>query len=215
MLPWSKRRPDLPFPKDTPLQSVRYVVLDTELTSLDNRTNRLLSVGAIAMNGARILMGEQFYRVANPGVVVPEQSIVIHKLRPADIQNGEPMGKVLADLQGFIAGAVLVGHFAEIDMKVLRKELAALGSELANPALCTARIQRWIVQKQRYSEDQFHRLEQVNLAALAKLYKIEVAEAHHALDDAFVTARLWQKMTYEVEKLGVTTIGQLLKIGGL
>jgi len=33
------------FSKDTPLHDVRYAVLDTELTSLDTRSNRLLDRG--------------------------------------------------------------------------------------------------------------------------------------------------------------------------
>jgi DNA polymerase III epsilon subunit-like protein len=57
--------------KDTALDSLRYVVLDTELTSLDQRTNRLLSIGAIAMHGPSIQLGNQFYREVNPGVSIP------------------------------------------------------------------------------------------------------------------------------------------------
>jgi DNA polymerase III epsilon subunit-like protein len=33
------------FPPDTPVRSQRNVVLDTELTSLDKRSNRILSIG--------------------------------------------------------------------------------------------------------------------------------------------------------------------------
>ena len=33
----------------------------------------------------------------------------------------------------------------------------------------------------------------ISLAALAKIYDLDFHEAHHALEDAFVTARLWQK----------------------
>jgi len=49
------------FPKETPLPEVPFAVVDTELTSLDTRTNRLLSIGAIAMDGSKIRMAEQFY----------------------------------------------------------------------------------------------------------------------------------------------------------
>jgi len=51
---------DGPFSRDTPLRDVRYAVLDTELTSLDTRSNRLLSIGAIAMDGSKIRMADQF-----------------------------------------------------------------------------------------------------------------------------------------------------------
>ncbi len=52
---------DARFSKDTPLGEVRYAVVDTELTSLNTKSNRLLSIGAIAMDGAKIRMAEQFY----------------------------------------------------------------------------------------------------------------------------------------------------------
>ncbi|HVZ17092.1 MAG TPA: 3'-5' exonuclease [Terriglobales bacterium] len=215
-LRWFQRESRLSLiPKDTPLAEVRFVVLDTELTSLDARTNRLLSLGAIAMNGARILIGEQFYRVVNPGVEVPEEGVLIHKLRPTDVEQGQSPKNVLQEFREFAQNSLLVGHFAAIDMKVLRKELAQSGEELPNPAICTARVHRWIVQQQRYSEDQFHKLENVDLATLARVYGIEVSEAHHAFDDAFVTARLWQKLLHELEKSGIHNYGQLLKVGGI
>ena len=202
-----------PFPLDTLLHSIRYVVLDTEFTSLDRRSNRLLSVGAVTMQGPSIGMGEQFYRVLNPGVDLPPSAILVHKLRPTDIQQGEPPAKVLADLRSYIADAVLVGHFVKLDVDLLRRELRATEHSLDNPVVCTAQVYRWLLQKGRYSEDLAQRLESVDLASLAKIYNIEFREAHHALDDAFVTARLWQKLIYELKSHGVTTLADLLKIG--
>ena len=204
--------PDL-YPPDTPIRSVRYVVLDTEFSSREQRSNRLLSVGAITMEGARIRMGEQFYRVLNPGVDVPANTVVVHQLRPSDIELGDPPLQVLAELRDYIAGAVLVGHFIKIDLDLLGKELRATEHSLENPFVCTAQVHRWLLRQERYSEDQFHRLENVNLASLAKIYNIECREAHHALDDAFVTARLWQKLIYQLEARGVRTLAHLLKIG--
>ena len=216
MLRWLKRRERQPaqssYPPDTPIRSVRYVVLDTEFTSLDRRANRLLSVGAVAMEGTSIRMGEQFYRVLNPGVEVPRSAVLVHKLRPRDVEQGEPPLQVLGELRDYIAGAVLVGHFIKLDVDLLRKELRATQHSLDNPAVCTAQIHRWLLRKGRYSEDLYHRLENVDLASLAKIYDIEFREAHHALDDAFVTARLWQKLIYRLETHGVRTLDKLLKI---
>ena len=216
MLRWLKHREGQPaqdvYPPDTPLRSIRYVVLDTEFTSLDRRANRLLSVGAVAMEGASIRMGEQFYRVLNPGVEVPKSTVLVHKLRPSDIEHGEPPFQVLAELRDYIAGAVLVGHFVKLDVDLLRKELRATEHSLDNPAVCTAQVHRWLLRKGRYSEDLYHRLENVDLASLAKIYEIEFREAHHALDDAFVTARLWQKLIYKLEAHSIRTLQDLLNI---
>jgi len=220
MLRWlkSRRNQELansPFTRDTPLDAVRYVILDTELTSVNSRSNRLLSVGAIAMDGAKIRIGEQFYREVNPGVPVAEASVLVHKLRPHDVADADPPRQVLADLQKFIAGAVLVGHFVKMDLKILRKELAGTEHELNNPGIDTARVQEWILRREPYSEDLPHRLENLDLLSLAKAYGLDFQEAHHALSDAFVTAEIWQKMIYVVQAKGIRKLGDLLRIGGV
>jgi DNA polymerase III alpha subunit (gram-positive type) len=80
MLRWLKselRRQELgraALPNHTTLDSLRYVVLDTELTSLDSRSNRLLSIGAIAMDGPKIRLKEQFYRIVDPRVPIPPEA---------------------------------------------------------------------------------------------------------------------------------------------
>lgn len=205
---------DSRFPKDTPLREVRYAVVDTELTSLDTRNNRLLSIGAIAMDGAKIRIADQFYRVVNPGVHVPAESVLIHKLRPNDVEQGVAPEQALGELREFVEGRVLVGHFVQIDVKALRKELGDQQHKLSNPAIDTAKAQRWILQNGPWREDLEQQLANVSLAALAKVYNLDFHEAHHALEDAFVTARLWQKLLAKLEAMKVTTLGDLLRVAG-
>ena len=209
------RRPprNTDFPPDTPVRSQRYVVLDTELTSLDKRSNRILSIGAIAMEGTKILVADQFYRVLNPAVTIPKESVLIHRLRPADVQHAEPLPQVFSALKKFTKGAVLVGHFVSLDVHALQKELGAHGHELDNPVIDTARVHRWILRHDRYTEDLPHRYEHVDLLSLAKAYNLPVQELHHALADAFLTAQLWQKLICAAEPLGLHTLGDLLRIG--
>ncbi|MBZ5725670.1 MAG: 3'-5' exonuclease [Acidobacteriia bacterium] len=197
--------------KNAPLDSLRYVVLDTELTSLDRRRNRLLSIGAIAMDGASIRLNEQFYRVVNPGVAVPGAGVLIHGLRPCDVENGEPMAQVLEELRSFLQGAVLVGHFVAIDLNVLRKEIGGAGHSLDNPAIDTARVHRWILRHTEHSESLGHQLETLDLPTVAASYHLDFEQAHHALDDAFLTARLWQKMIHTLQAMNTGTLGAVLR----
>jgi len=201
--------------KDTALDLLRYVVLDTELTSLDHRTNRLLSVGAIAMQGPSIQLGTQFYRVVNPSVPIPAETVVIHKLRSEDVVDGEPPAKCLDDLCQFIDGAVLIGHCVEIELKILAKEMSQTGHQFSNPAIDTARVHHWILRHGRYSEDLSAQLEKLDLTTLAKFYSVDVQDAHHALSDAFLTARVWQKMLYALQAKGVTSLRKLRRIAGI
>lgn len=187
-------------------------MLDTELTSLEHRTNRLLSVGAIAMQGTSILLGEQFYRVANPEVEIPGDSVVIHQLRSEDVANAEQISKTLEELRLFIRGAVLVGHFTHIDLKILRKELARGGRTLENLALDTARAHQWLLRHGSKAEDITLQLEKLDLESVVKAYGFDPGHAHHALGDAFLTAQLWQKMLIRLQKIGVKNLRGLLKI---
>jgi len=206
--------PDPNVSRETLLRDLRFAVVDTELTSLDSRSNRLLSIGAIAMDGSKIRMAEQFYRVVNPGVEVPAPSVLIHKLRPNDVEQGIPPLQALAELRQFVEGRVLVGHFVDIDLKALRKELGDEQHQLSNLAIDTARAHRWILQNGPWREDLVQQLENVSLEALAKAYDLDFHQAHHALEDAFVTARLWQKLLAKLQLMKVTRLGDLVRIAG-
>jgi DNA polymerase III subunit epsilon len=201
------------FREDARLDSLRYAVVDTELTSLDMRTNRVLSIGAIAMDGNRIRLGEQFYRVVNPGVPVPAETVLIHGLRPVDVMEGKPPEKAAGEFLEFAAGAALVGHFLATDLAALRKDMPETGGGLENPAIDTARVQRWLDQRRAANqEDRGHHVESCDLASLAKRYGLEHIEAHHALYDAFVTAQLWQRLMHDLETIGVRTLGEVTRI---
>lgn len=203
-----------PFPLEARLEALRYVVVDTELTSLESASNRILSIGAIAMDGPRIRVGEQFYRVVNPGIAVPVETILIHGLRPIDVEQGFSPAQTITEFLKFAEKAVLVGHFVGIDLAALRKELPSAAPRLDEPAVCTARVQRWLDQRRTaYAEDRGHHVENVDLASLAERHGIETGEPHHALSDAFQTAMLWQRLLPALEAQGVRTLGELLRIG--
>ena len=152
--------------------------------------------------------------MVNPGVPVPAESVVIHRLRSQDVEGGEPCAKALQDLCRFIQDAVLVGHFVSLDLKLLRKEMDGTGHELNNLAVDTARVHQWILRHQRYSDDLPMQLEKLDLTALATHYGLEVHDAHHALDDAFLTARVWQVMMHKAQAQGIRNLGDLLRIAG-
>jgi len=195
------------------LRDQRYVVVDTEFTSLQKDTNRLLSIGAVAMQGTTIHLGDQFYEVVNPRVPIPAETVVVHRLLPADVQHAEPAETALLAFKKFAEGAVLVGHFVSLDLHILRKELGGNGNELTNSAIDLAIIHRWILLHEHYTEDLDRRLEQMDMCSLANEYRVPVRDLHHALGDAYVTAQLWQKMIVRLERLGVQTIRDLLRIG--
>ena len=213
---WLKKKfnANVPVPlNDTSIQSLRYAIVDTELTSLDHRTNRLLSIGAILMQGPSIQLGQQFYRVVNSPVSIPAETVVIHKLRSEDIREGEKLEPVLDDFSRFVGGAVLVGHFVRIDWKVLQKEMQAFSLRLDHPIVDTARVHHWLLRRRLYREDLHVHLDAIDLASVARFYHLEVGGAHHALADAFLTAQIWQRMLPLLKQCGIESLRKLLRIG--
>lgn len=50
--------------------------------------------------------------------------------------------------------------------------------------------------------------------ALAKFYSLDVDNSHHALADAFLAARVWQKMIYTLRARGIDRLHKLLRVSG-
>jgi DNA polymerase-3 subunit epsilon len=196
-----------------PLGQSRFVVVDTEMTALGKRSNRLLALGAIAMQGPSILLGEQFYRLVNPGVPVPAAGVLVHKLRPDDVAGGRDPHEVLREFLRFAEGSVLVGHFLAFDLDLLKREMSDMGVRLEHPAVDTAKVYRWILERRHRGADLGHAGENLDLTTVAKAYQLEMQDAHHALDDAFLTARLWQRMLHDLASFKVETLGGLLRFG--
>lgn len=107
---------------------------------------------------------------------------------------------------------MVVGHFVHIDLKAMRKELGDEQYQLSNPAIDTARVHRWLLQNGPWQEDLERQMANISLAALAGIYHLDFHEAHHALEDAFMTARLWQKQISRLEGMKVRNLGELLRI---
>ena len=99
-----------------PIGQSRYVVMDTELTGLDVKKDSIVSVGAVAMVGGRIILGETFYEMVSPETALRSESIVVHGIMPSEVVGKPSIGAVLDDFLKFCEGAVVVGHFLSLDL---------------------------------------------------------------------------------------------------
>ena len=198
-----------------PIGQCRYVVVDTELTGLDIKKDSIVSIGAVAMTGGRIFLGETFYELLSPETALRSESVVVHGIMPSEVADKPLIGDVINDFIAFCEGAVVVGHFLSIDLSFLNKELMQhSGRKLRNPAVDTLHIHEWLRdyggEFGRHYRGMAHSIE---LSAMAKKYHIQVSEAHNALMDAFVTAQLFQRFLSFLPGLGVRTVKDLLSIG--
>jgi DNA polymerase-3 subunit epsilon len=198
----------------TPIPDVQYVVLDTELTGLDEKKDSIISVGAVRMHGGKIDLGDTFYRLVSPKTALSTQSVVIHEIMPSDVVEKPAIEAVLREFLNFCGNDVLVGHFISIDLGFINREMKRIyGEGIRNPALDTFSIHEWL-RKRKKSRDCFATpLAGYRLYDIVKCFGIPVNGAHNALMDAFTTAQLFQRFLPLLIEAGVKDIGDLLKLG--
>jgi DNA polymerase III subunit epsilon len=196
------------------LTEARYVVLDTELTGLDERKDDIISVGAVRMHGGRLEIGGAYHELVNPKTALDGRSVVIHGITPSQVEAQPPIDTVLDSFRSYIAGAVLVGHCLSIDLAFLNREARRLtGAPLGNPAVDTLSLYGWLRHRHTDHPALLTALPGLSLFDLAGAFEIPVEKGHTALGDAYITAQLFQRFLPLLAGAGVTHLPGLLRLG--
>ncbi len=192
--------------KDTPLQNLRFVVLDTETTGLNIKKDNLLSIGAIIIENQEIIINQSLELIVFNDTKVENEAILIHGILPTDSKEGKQAKIALEEFINFLGNSVIVAHHTGFDRAMLTKAIRVLypSFNFYNNDLDTAKMamkidnistDRQIVDRQKYTLD-----------ALCERYDIEVVERHTAWGDAFTTALLFLKLAAILEERGVNKL---------
>jgi DNA polymerase-3 subunit epsilon len=165
--------------------------------------DELVSLGAVRVVNGRVLTGETFERLINPGRGIPAATTRIHGIT-ADMVRDKPPPPVVVVTQfkGFVGDAVLVAYNAAFDMAFLQRGAKAAGISFSNPALDALLLSIYL------QED----ISDFSLTAAAARMGIEVAGHHTTLGDAMLTAAIFVKLLDLLEARAITTFGQALRI---
>jgi DNA polymerase III subunit epsilon len=198
------------------LNQTSYVFLDTELTGLNERTDSIISIGALKMAEGRIELGNTFYSLVKPNTksIMNGKSILIHTITPHEVSEERELPAVLSEFLQFCGRDVLVGHCVSIDLSFINKEMKqSLGFPLPNPILDTFTLYSWLWGKWASEPGFSLHPQQVDLYDIAKSFGIPFTGAHNALMDAFITAQVYQRFIPWLERSGVNHLEDLLRIG--
>lgn len=194
---------------DTP-----FVVLDTELTGLDERKDDIVSIGAVRMWGGRIELGGTFHELVNPKAALEARSVVIHGITPSQVEARPPIDEVLADFMAYAGDAVLVGHCLPVDLAFLNREARRVtGAPFQNRTVDTLSLSAWLRQRHADHPALAGPVQGLSLFGLARAFEIPVVDGHTALGDAYLTAQLLQRLLPLAAQAGVTDLASLLRVG--
>lgn len=215
LLGWWKERWGRGHPgQEGPLPAIRFTVLDTELTGLDERRDGIVSIGALHMRGGRIELGNTFQELVNPSAVLDGRTVVIHGITPSQLESMPPIEAVLPAFMDYVAGTVLLGHCISLDLAFLNREARRLtGSPLRNPAVDTLSLYGWLRRRNPDHPAFSIAVPGLSLFDLAAAFEIPVEEAHRAIGDAYVTAQLFQRLLPLLLQAGIQDLPGLLRAG--
>jgi len=184
---WQKknlRRPELEIMFEKPLTN-EWVAIDCEMTGLNPKKHHLLSVAAIHINGDKIDTGNGLHLLCRPPVMPERDTIVIHCLRTADVEQGMSYDEMLALLLPFIGNRPLVGFCPQIDTGFLNPLVRRyMGVDLPNEVIDIRHLysRRMVGRSQGLSSQAQH------LTSILAHYNIPELGIHDAYNDAIMTA---------------------------
>ena len=108
---------------DAPHAEQRFMVVDVESTGLDVLNDRLIAIGAVAVENSRIALDGGFYRVLRQDRPSAPENILVHGIGGTAQTAGDEPAAVLLDFLEYIGKSPLVGYHAQFDDIMIRKAL--------------------------------------------------------------------------------------------
>lgn len=193
------------------VSETRFVVFDVESTGLSVRHDRIISIGAVALQGGGVRLDDAFEAFVRQDHSGGHESAAIHGILTREIAEADEEPRVLTEFLDYVGDSVLVAHHAWFDTGIVGHALKKhFGVGLFNQVLDTLPLAHRLEHGPNASAPL--QGEAYSLDALCERYGVPFADRHNAAADAYATALLLLKLLRLSSKKGITKLSDLLKV---
>ena len=171
-------------PTTTLATDLRLLAVDVETTGLNPKSDTLLSIGWVPVDGYAVRLGGAAQRVVR-GTGSVGQSAVFHGITDDDLTGGVEPAEMLTAFAAALEGRVLLAHYAAIETGFLAELSARAGVSLpAYEVVDTMTLQRRVLSL---------------LWAAREHFGLPPTRAHDALTDALACGELYLAQVAELQ----------------
>lgn len=190
-----------------PIESTRFVVLDTETTGFDYITDRILCIGAIVLQNGTINLQDGFEHYIDQEHF-DKSSVQIHGIIRSDVLDHKSEIQVLQLFLDYLGDSIIVAHHTLFDVTMINNALERNGlAKLTNKTLDTAVLYKKSLIKSNLLERKDH----YSLDDLADKFDISKKDRHTAMGDAYITAIAFLKILKKLKENNKTMLYQLYR----
>jgi DNA polymerase-3 subunit epsilon len=196
---------ELPGP-DSSWRETDFTVIDFETTGLDPSRDEIISFATVTVSDGCVRLHDARYELVRPQRMPGWDTIRIHGLREADLEDAPPLQEQVGELLAALTGRILVAHPAAIERGFLQAALEPHGLELRNPVIDTAALTVELNRRRRKPPPR----ELVSLEEMARSLGLPVHRRHTADGDTLTTAQAFIALATHLDQFEPQTVGSLL-----
>jgi len=193
--------------KEKTINTTRFVAFDTETTGLDAKEDRILSVGAIAIQSQTIKVEDSLELYVDQEHYKPESAPIHGILKQGHFRKVSEI-EAIERFLAFIGTDILIGHHVGFDVAIINAALKRHGlGKLKNKLLDTGQLYKRLLHPIHHGLQDKH----YTLDALSEALKIPLYDRHTSAGDAMITAIAFLKIVAKFKGRTKETLQYLFK----
>jgi CBS domain-containing protein len=180
-----------------PLIGADAVAIDLETTGLDPKSARIVEIGAVALLAGHVDERQKLALRVDPGRPIPAAATAVHGIDDAAVAGSPGAAEALGELDGFVAGRLLIGHSVGFDLAVLKAEAKRAGRRWRHARALDTRLLAEIARPS---------LPDFSLEVVAGWLGLPVEGRHSAPGDALLAARIFVALLPHLRRRGIRTV---------